>query len=111
MWWRRSWFSLKGKVDIRGQTRGAVLPHPALSTNHPADPCNTAPRRASLRHHAAALLHSGEGLVARNCGEVLVIVPGTLALVQRLDLEQIHVVHHAAVLQHLAFAGEEVVNR
>src|SRR5215213_2721054 len=33
MWWRPAWFSLKGKVDIRGQTRGAVLPHPALSTN------------------------------------------------------------------------------
>src|SRR3954471_7813049 len=44
MWWRRSRFSLKGKVDNRGQTRGAVLPPPALSTNHQADPCNTATR-------------------------------------------------------------------
>ena len=42
---RRSWFSLKGKVGIRGQRRGAVLPHPAFSTNQPADPCTTAVRR------------------------------------------------------------------
>src|SRR3954469_9489442 len=42
MWRRRSWFSLKGKADIQGQTRGALLLHPALSTNQPADPCNTA---------------------------------------------------------------------
>src|SRR5215210_6493671 len=42
MWWRPAWFSLKGKVGIRGQRRGAVLPHPALSTNRPADPCTTA---------------------------------------------------------------------
>src|SRR3954470_5552241 len=44
MWWRPAWFSLKGTGSIRGQTRGAVLPHPAFSTNHPADPCNTAAR-------------------------------------------------------------------
>src|SRR4051812_43360637 len=42
MWWRPAWFSLKGKVGIRSQRRGAVLPHPALSTNRPADPCTTA---------------------------------------------------------------------
>src|SRR5829696_7972295 len=42
MWWRPAWFSLKGKIGIRGQRRGAVLPHSALSTNRPADPCTTA---------------------------------------------------------------------
>src|SRR4051794_15000599 len=42
MWWRPAWFSLKGKVGIRGQRRDAVLPHPAFSTNQPADPCTTA---------------------------------------------------------------------
>src|SRR4051794_15567697 len=42
MWWRPAWFSLKGKGSIRSQRRGAVLPHPALSTNRPADPCTTA---------------------------------------------------------------------
>src|SRR3954462_6777725 len=47
MWWRPAWFSLKGKVGIRGQRRGAVLPHPALSTNRPADPCTTAPCRGA----------------------------------------------------------------
>src|SRR4051812_11008457 len=35
MWWRPAWFSLNGKGSIRGQRRGTVLPHPALSTNHP----------------------------------------------------------------------------
>src|SRR3954471_10923003 len=33
MWRRPTWFSLKGKMGIRGQRRDAVLPHPALSTN------------------------------------------------------------------------------
>src|SRR3954464_13314560 len=47
MWWRPAWFSLKGKMGIRGQRRGAVLLHPALSTNHPADPCNTAEPRTT----------------------------------------------------------------
>src|SRR5215210_3448615 len=42
MWWRPAWFSLKGKGSIRGQRRDAVLPHPAFSTNQPADPCTTA---------------------------------------------------------------------
>src|SRR5829696_2008192 len=63
MWWRPAWFSLKGKMGIRGQRRGAVLRHPALSTNRPADPCTTAagcrkshtrvgrlPRHATGRH-------------------------------------------------------------
>src|SRR3954451_23443297 len=37
-----------GLVQLEGQGKhprseeGAVLPHPALSTNHPADPCTTA---------------------------------------------------------------------
>src|SRR4051794_37207839 len=49
MWWRPAWFSLKGTGSIRSQTRGAVLPHPAFSTNHPADPCNTAYRALAGR--------------------------------------------------------------
>src|SRR3954453_18631119 len=47
MWWRPAWFSLKGKGGIRGQRRDAVLPHPAFSTNQPADPCTTAARAAA----------------------------------------------------------------
>src|SRR4051794_38160960 len=60
---------------------------------------------------AAALLEGGEGLVARDGREVLVVVVGALALLGLLDLEQVHVVDHAAVGEHLALAGEEVVHR
>src|SRR3712207_3818489 len=36
MWWRRSWFSLNGKVGIRGYRRGThLLRHPAPATNQP----------------------------------------------------------------------------
>src|SRR3954451_2734090 len=44
MWWRRSWFSLKGKVGIHDQARAAPLRHPA-SQHQPAHPCTTAPGR------------------------------------------------------------------
>src|SRR4051812_12337798 len=60
MWWRPAWFSLKGKVGIRGQRRGAVLPHPALSTNHPADPCTTAAAVAGLK--LALMIQEGRAL-------------------------------------------------
>src|SRR4051812_42645662 len=48
MWWRRSWFSLKGKVGIHDQARAAPLRHPA-SPHQPAHPCTTASRAASRR--------------------------------------------------------------
>ena len=38
MWWRRSWFSLKGKAGIRGQRRAALLPRSG-SGRYPWDPC------------------------------------------------------------------------
>src|SRR3954468_21583343 len=41
MWWRRSWFSLKGTVGIHDQTRAAPLRHPA-SQHQPAPPSTTA---------------------------------------------------------------------
>src|SRR3954447_4056179 len=41
MWWRRSWFSLKGTVGIHDQARAAPLRHPA-SPHQPAHPCTTA---------------------------------------------------------------------
>src|SRR4051794_37380001 len=49
---------------------------------------------------AAALLQGGEGLLARDGREVLVVVVGALALLGLLDLEQVHVVDHAAVGEH-----------
>src|SRR5215207_2040057 len=63
-----------------------------------------------LRHLAAAFLQRREGLVTLDGREVLVIVPRRLALLRRLDLEQVHVVDHAPVRQDLAVAGEEVVD-
>src|SRR5215218_682320 len=44
MWCRPAWFSLKGKEGVQGQTRAALLRHPASQhqPDQPADPCNTA---------------------------------------------------------------------
>ena len=39
MWWRRCWFSLNGKVGIRGQVRAQPLGSPG-SRHHQTDPCN-----------------------------------------------------------------------
>ena len=47
------------------------------------------------------------GIVAKQ----LVIIPARLGFRRLLDLEQIHVVHHAAVLADLAVLGEHVVDR
>src|SRR5574341_1115845 len=43
---------------------------------------------------ALGLRQRQEGLVARHRGQELVVVPGVLGFGLRLDLEQIHVVHH-----------------
>src|SRR5215468_11129281 len=68
-------------------------------------------RRATLlRQRAAAFLGREEGLVAGNYGELLVVVPWLLGFGGFLDLEQIEVMHHAAVLQHLALR-ESIVDR
>src|SRR5215204_7015456 len=64
-----------------------------------------------LRQRAAAVLRGREGLVARDRREVLVVVPRPLRFRRLLDLEQVHVVHHAPVLEHLALLGEEVLDR
>ena len=52
-----------------------------------------------------------ERLVAGNGREQLVVVPAAFGFRRLLDLEQIHVVHHAAVLADLAVLGEHVVDR
>ena len=73
MWWRRSWFSLKRKVGVRGQRKGGVLPHPALSTNRPANPCNTASQASwlvagivpGIERHPLKKLEPNEGELLR----------------------------------------------
>src|SRR3954468_6443604 len=51
-----------GLVQLEGQGKhprseeGAVLPHPALSTNHPADPCTTAARAVCIRQRQRELV-------------------------------------------------------
>src|SRR5215831_3991399 len=64
---------------------------------------------ALLRQRAAAFLGREEGLVAGDDGDLLVVVPWLLGFGGLLDLEQIEVMHHAAVLQHLALR-ESVVD-
>src|SRR5918997_847158 len=41
IWWRRSWFSLKGTAGIQGVRRGGALLRHSASQHQPADPCTT----------------------------------------------------------------------
>src|SRR5215472_15017523 len=71
-------------------------------------------QRRSIRcfhQRAAALVERSERLVAWHSGDQVVEVPLALGFLGLLDLEQIHVVHHAAVDADLAILGEEVVDR
>src|SRR5215217_3760295 len=36
MWWRPAWFSLKGKIGVRGRKGDALLPHPASQHQPPS---------------------------------------------------------------------------
>src|SRR3954454_6504856 len=65
MWWRRSWFSLKGKVGIHDQARAAPLRHPA-SQHQPAHPCTTAPR--TCRRAAPCTTTSTDGTTTARSG-------------------------------------------
>src|SRR5215203_1569425 len=51
MWWRRSWFSLKGKADIPGQTEGC----PATSIGPRVPPVGSLQQRDFLRALIAAV--------------------------------------------------------
>src|SRR6201996_3497672 len=64
-----------------------------------------------LHQRAVALVERAEGFVAGHGGEQLVEVPFALGFLGLLDLEQIHVVNHAAVDADLAVLGEDVVDR
>src|SRR3954449_3605959 len=83
---------------------------PRLRTTRPNGSNDEAPS-IWLHQRAAALVQRTEGLVARHGGEQLVKVPLTLGLRRLLHLEQVHVMHHAAVDADLAVLGEEVVDR
>src|SRR3954465_5921197 len=59
----------EGAAECSATPCGSTMPAPVRSG-----------RGALLRERAAALLWGGEGLVARDGGELLVIVPGRLRL-------------------------------
>src|SRR5262245_15736111 len=65
----------------------------------------------SFDQRAATLVQRPERLVARNGGEQLVEVPGPGRFARRLQLHQVHVVDHAAVLADAAVLREEIVDR
>src|SRR4051812_2723526 len=83
---------------------------PRLRTTRPNGSNDEAPS-IWLHQRAAALVQRTEGLVARHGGEQLVKVPLTFGLRRLLHLEQVHVMHHAAVDADLTVLGEEVVDR
>src|SRR5215475_1881860 len=72
---------------------------------------NDGARPLFLHQRAARLFQRLERLVAGDGRQQLVIVPAALGLRRFLYLEQIHVVHHAAVLADAAVLGEHVVDR
>src|SRR6266480_314018 len=63
-----------------------------------------------LHKRALALAQRLGRLFGWNAAENLIVVPCCLGFARCLDLNQIHVVHQAAVLAHSPF-GEEIVNR
>src|SRR5262245_62760507 len=88
---------------------------PAQSSGAKAAPSalqfETLSSRASFDQGAATLLQRPECLVARNGSEQLVEVPWPGRFARRLQLHQVHVVDHAAVLPDAAVLGEEIVDR
>src|SRR5262245_57451211 len=66
---------------------------------------------ASFDQGAATFLQRPKRLVARNGGEQLVEVPWPRRFARRLQLHQVHVVDHAAVLADAAVLREEIVDR
>ena len=62
-WWRRSWFSLKGKVGFQGQVRASFLRQPTLQRHRPP-PCNMLHHEPILawnlpKHHDAMIRITG----------------------------------------------------
>src|SRR5215216_7028081 len=65
----------------------------------------------SFRQRTTAVLGGWERLVAGDYRELLVVIPGLLGFRRLLHLEQIEVMHHAAVFEYLAALREHVVDR
>src|SRR4051794_16449321 len=86
-----------GAIDTR---RGPDKPRPRRLSS-----------RESLGQVAAAVLQREEGLLAWDRREHLVIIPWAFAFGRRLHLEELHVMHHAAVRQNVTAAREEIVDR
>src|ERR1700731_2679200 len=88
----------------------SVIPWAALSDPRSARPGHWL-RLLSFRQRAAAVLGRQECLVAGHDGALLVVIPWLLRLGPLLHLEQIEVVPHAAVCEHLAALRELIVHR
>src|SRR4051812_36334685 len=96
MWWRRSWFSLKGKAGIPGQTEGrpatSIGPRvPPVGSLQQRDAVPEPPRAGSLPHSrdppatAAPLLESSSTARSRAAAHSLracacVTVPASLVI-------------------------------
>src|SRR5262245_39200055 len=68
------------------------------------------PKLLFLDERALAFAQRLGRLFGRNVAENLVVVPFCLGFARRLNLDEIHIVHHAAVLAHSSL-GEEIVDR
>src|SRR5262249_11161793 len=100
--WRRAGFSPPPHVQ----------PIASSASDSPQAPRAYAPTPdLFLRQRTFALVERTPRLLRRNGRELLVVVPGRLALLGLLHLEQVHRVDLAAVDAHVALAHEPVFGR
>src|SRR5262249_27375987 len=95
------------------------MPLPFLSFHSPASLSSPALPKVSFRRRrkllflydrALAFAQRLGRLFGRNGTQNLVVVPFCLGFARLLNLDQIHVVYHAAVLAHSPFS-EEIIDR
>src|SRR3972149_1855124 len=103
-WPKRAWAGIPSSVDIGGRGEAAAGGGGGVAPPPPAPPPLLAPR-------AIALGDGPEGLVGRDGGADLVVVPGVLGLGRLLDLEQVGGVDLPAVGPDHTLAEERVVGR
>src|ERR1700739_717161 len=107
-----------------GESRGALMTTPHPPTPSPRRALQGAPAPAARSFRSPLLEFTSlldqrtarrrqrlEGLLARNRRDQLVVVPLTFRFGRLLHLEQVHVVHHAAVVADAPVLREEVVHR
>src|SRR3979490_2055197 len=103
-------FGLEFLVVIASEAKQSILPSAGEMDCFVAiAPRNDGPWPSFLHQRAARSLQGLERLIAGNGREQLVVVPAAFGFRGLLDLEQIHVVHHAAVLADPPVAGEKAV--